>query len=71
MTGIAYYTLQADGFGGCGHHHRTLLTAESCLERNRRRYKLLPGGNSYCPWQIDAYDSDGRKCEEAWLAGDE
>jgi len=59
MTGIAYYTLQADGFGGCGHRHTTIRAAESCLEANRRKYRSLPGGNCFCPWRIDACDDKG------------
>jgi len=46
-----YETVSASGAyaGGapCGHRHRTWEAADRCRQRELRRVRLLPGGNSY------------------------
>ena len=66
-----YYVNEAEGFGGCGHRHRTIEAAERCLDRAIRRYRALPGGRAFCPWRPvakTARDDVMPRCE--WVGHD-
>ena len=47
MTGTITYTTEGSIRGSCGHRHRSIETAQKCVERDRRACASLAGGAYY------------------------
>ncbi len=46
VTARRFYSAVGSARGDCGHYHRTVRAAWRCADRDGRRLRALPGGNS-------------------------